>query len=242
MRRFFRRLAWLVLLLLITLAVVLSWEFLMAAAIAGWTALPSAGQQFGAWWNSQTHEIQAVLVAPPVVIIVNAIWFWMSELWRMVLHRWRAREQVYSVTLSRTANKERFDEIKKFVRDFYCLVVRYGRDDYLAAPFASEQEKYEGRLQNRVIKITADYRRDGTAVFRLNLPIHKRMGTQFKCFAVAKNETCVGNVESLLNSAVGIKDVSVGQGIQTDRVYFLVERFAIVATIDQLKNNMIYPE
>ncbi len=54
----------------------------------------------------------------------------------------------------------------------YCLVVRFGTDDYLAS-MASEQERHQGRLINRVVEIERD---------ALLLPVHRKLGTQFKLY------------------------------------------------------------
>lgn len=89
-----------------------------------------------------------------------------------------------------------------------CLVVRYGTDAYVER-LASDQEKYEGRLRNRILKnrvtivrTRADglwpwlgYRwkrfvlgyepmeRESTRIVgNFLLPVHKRLGTQFKLF------------------------------------------------------------
>lgn len=58
----------------------------------------------------------------------------------------------------------------------HCLVVRYGNDTYLR-DMASDQEKYEGRLRNRVINVP----RLGSDT-KLLLPVHNRLGTQFKMY------------------------------------------------------------
>lgn len=93
----------------------------------------------------------------------------------------------------------------------YCLLVRYGTDLYFEK-LASDQEKYEGRLQNRVLKNRTAIRwkfdvKDRITLLKglkyswrrvcgwniveedaewltpvFKLPVHSRLGTQFKFF------------------------------------------------------------
>ena len=127
------------------------------------------------------------------------------------------------------------------VNGFNCLHVRYGTDRYLST-LASEQEKYEGRLKNVVLPIKVEFDRSGNALFTLRLPVHKRIGTQFKCFVSVRREDALGNVEAFLNSCDRIKDVSVSRSVKSNRIYFLLDRFDAIPTIDGHINNMVYPE
>ncbi|KQS03750.1 hypothetical protein ASG11_05400 [Sphingomonas sp. Leaf357] len=64
-----------------------------------------------------------------------------------------------------------------------CLLIRFGTDLYFEK-LASDQERYEGRLQNRILRnrATAADRDNGWVASQFNLPIHNRLGTQFKFF------------------------------------------------------------
>jgi hypothetical protein len=52
---------------------------------------------------------------------------------------------------------------------------------------ASDREPFEGRQQLKVLSITMAFDADDRAIFTLKLPIHKSLGTQFKCFAEARS-------------------------------------------------------
>lgn len=99
-----------------------------------------------------------------------------------------------------------------------CLLVRYGTDPYIER-MASDQEKYEGRLRNRIltnrVTITRTLKEDGllpwlghlwkcrilsydavpagstNIVGKFLLPVHQRLGTQFKLFFQIKADDSV---------------------------------------------------
>jgi|GEM_PF-3671970 len=87
----------------------------------------------------------------------------------------------------------------------YCLVVRFGTDEYLR-DMASDQERYEGRLRNRVIAVEP-----GSEV--VSLPLHKRLGTQFKLYMAAPDPRTARSIYNRLKQArVARKDrTSVGE-------------------------------
>jgi hypothetical protein len=193
------------------------------------------------WWQKQDIKIQIITLSPFITFLTNMVWFWASLLWKELLHRWSARSTVYPFTLTRAATKDRYDKIKHLITGFSCLVVRYGTDQYVST-LASDQEKYEGRLKNEVRPINIHIGQVGDATFILRLPIHKRIGTQFKCFATVKDESSLSTVQAFLNECEGVKDAQVSKSVKSNRIYFLVERFAVVKTIDGIDNNMILPE
>ncbi len=75
----------------------------------------------------------------------------------------------------------------------YCLVVRFGTDAY-RTNVASEQERYQGRLLNRVVEIKPD-------PMILNLPVHRKLGTQFKLYYLLPDEQEAGALWEALKTA-----------------------------------------
>lgn len=74
----------------------------------------------------------------------------------------------------------------------YCLVIRFGTDAYLAT-MASEQERRQGRLINGVIEIGAN--------MILNLPVHRKLGTQFKLYYLFPKKGQAGTLWQALKAA-----------------------------------------
>lgn len=176
-----------------------------------------------------------------VTAVINVIWFIMSGTLRRLQHWWNTKSIVYPIEFQRGINKTNYEEIIKFIDGFYCLVVRHGSDQYIST-LASDQEKYEGRLKNKILPIRVSFDKSGNAILTLTLPVHKRMGTQFKCFVDLKDTNSVGQAQELFDNCDRIGEVSISKSVRSNRIYFLLDRFAEVTTIDFLKNNIIFPE
>ncbi len=125
-----------------------------------------------------------------------------------------------------------------------CLLVRYGSDQYLER-MASDSEKYFGRLRNEIIDV--EVVRDeaaGVINFVLRLPVHQRLGTQFKCFVDVLDRTRLQAAVDFLNQSEQITDVSCSAGPRGDaRIYFLlnVPGCAVVKTVEGYENNICFP-
>lgn len=116
--------------------------------------------------------------------------------------------------------------------------VRYGNDQYLST-LASDSERFHGRTRNRICKISTV--RHGSSINILfDIKVHKRLGTQFKLFAECEGDGQV--VVDFLKRQKGVREPDAVAHPTGTRVYFLLDRFATVETVDKLENNMIYPE
>ena len=80
--------------------------------------------------------------------------------------------------------------------------VRFGSDQYLSS-LANDQDKYEGWLRNKVLPIEMRFDVSGNATFTLRLPLHKRTGTQFKCFVTVRHADAVDALKQFLQGATG---------------------------------------
>jgi hypothetical protein len=152
------------------------------------------------------------------------------------LRGWRlARPQTYLVAVGKKRLPFHHDLVKPYV-----LVVRYGTDDYIRH-MASEREKHDGRLQNKAIMINVVTDDDGVSSFKLELPIHRRLGTQFKCFVDVKDEARVPEVTDFLVECPRLHEVSRSSSQFRTRIYFLLRDFAEVKTVEGISNNMCFP-
>lgn len=154
------------------------------------------------------------------------------------LHSWQLRAvQRHTIALAR--KQLPFDH--RILKP-QCLIVRYGTDPYIEH-FASDREKHDGRLQNRRIDVPITEHPDGSTTFRLRIPVHKRLGTQFKCFVDVQNASNVTEVLEFLSGCHSIVSPEHSSNPQhPNRIYFLLRAFNIVESIDQHTNNMCFPE
>jgi hypothetical protein len=201
---------------------------------------PVASQIVAELWSPKT-AIQILAGSAVITALINAIWFAVSSLLQRLQQWWNAKSTVYPVAFSRGMTRARYAQIKDQIDGFSCLHVRFGSDQYLSS-LASDQEKYEGRLRNAILPIPMRFDSSGNAIFTLRLPLHKRIGTQFKCFVTVRHADAVDAVKQFLQGCDRINNLSVSKSVKSNRIYFLLDRFDQVTTVDGHANNMAYPE
>ena len=135
-------------------------------------------------------------------------------------------------------------EVPENIKSLNLLFVRYGNDTYLSS-LASDQERYHGRLRNKIIKV-ADTPPEEGGLIRVWLRVHKRLGVQFKFFVEVEGDP--KPVVDYLKSHDSISDVSANERpamrlgeTPRYRIFFLVDRLATVKTVDGFTNNFIFP-
>jgi len=170
-----------------------------------------------------------------LTVAIKIIWFLISELIKWLKFMISSKIRKFEVKLDLD-----YDYLKSKVT-FSCLLVRYGTDNYIRY-LASEQEKYEGRLQNKIIKLDIEPLGDRSYKLVLSIPIHKRIGTQFKCFVEAESENDAREVERAFEKCDNIEKVDISTSPYRNRVYFIIKKFRIEKTVDELENNFCFPE
>jgi hypothetical protein len=177
-----------------------------------------------------------------VTMVINITWFVLSSLMRHGIRIANRRIRSHSFDLGRAVSREEYNNFTNDISGFYCLIVRYGTDEYLSK-LASDQERFEGRQQLAIRSISMRFDEKGNAIFSLKLPIHKRLGTQFKCFVEVRNLDKVPDVLAMLNNCDHTSDVKQSDSFHRNRIYFLLDQFFVVDTITAgVKNNFIFPE
>lgn len=215
----------------------------------------------------QVHTLYQVFVGSAfVTMVINVTWFVISWMLKHLVRIANRRIRSHDFILGRAITRAEYRKFAEHIRGFRCLLVRHGTDDYLSK-MASDQERFEGRQQLKVlpIKVHFDWSRmkyaplwkrivwrlgwragdDAKAIFKLTLPIHRRLGTQFKCFIVARDAepTTVDAIISTLNVCEHVSDARQSDSYHKDRIYFLLDQFFKVDTITEgISNNYIFPE
>src|SRR5271166_2005493 len=127
--------------------------------------------------NWQNALVGAVITAFVTVIVkLTSIFF--TACYDYVRFNFIPSSYEYEVDLA--ARNPRVFELA----DFKCLIVRYGTGSFLRH-MASPEEKKDGRLQLKILEVPVKKEGDRMTL-RLSIPVHKRIGTQFKCFANVK--------------------------------------------------------
>lgn len=153
------------------------------------------------------------------------------------LHSWHLRTTAkHTVALAR--KQLPFDHR---ILEPRCLIIRYGTDQYIEH-LASDRERQDGRLQNRVIQVPIQAHSDGSTTFRLRIPVHKRLGTQFKCFVDVGDAAITAEVLEFLSGCQNVVSADCSSSpLHPHRIYFLLRTFDVVKSIDGHNNNMCFP-
>jgi hypothetical protein len=168
-----------------------------------------------------------------LTVLVRLVWSVISVLLNKIRYLWMKKVQSFVIPLE---SSETIDSLTRF----YCLVIRYGTDNYIR-DMANDQEKYDGRLQNKIIPINVRKDKENNLSLKLKLPVHKRIGTQFKCFAEVQDSRKVDELCSILEKCRRVYDISKSSSQFKNRIYFLLQDFGTVKTVEGIENNMCFP-
>jgi hypothetical protein len=194
---------------------------------------------FSQFWSGAAIS-QVMFGTAVVATVINVTWFVISNCLRSLVRLSRRAVIPHHVVLGQVP-REKFDKTLKPISRFYCLLVRYGTDSYIEK-LASNEERQEGRLRLKLVPVDVQFDETGNVFFLLKLPIHKRLGTQFKCFAAVEKMDEVKKVIGILEACKHVSDVKQSDSQYKNRIYFLLDHFAIVDSIDNIKNNFVYAQ
>lgn len=185
---------------------------------------------------------QILIGSAVVTTVINVVWFVISSILSAVARRTRLRVKSHVFVLGNSITRKDYNELSRDIAGFYCLLVRYGTDEYLTK-MASEQERFEGRQRLKLVPIRVAFNEEARALFTLKLPVHKSLGTQFKCFAEARSIEQVPIVVERLQKCEHASDVKQSDSYHRERVFFLLDQFIAIDTIQPgVRNNYIFPE
>jgi hypothetical protein len=195
------------------------------------------------WHIDPQSPLYQILIGSAVVTtVINVTWFVVSSSLNAIARRARLRVQLHEFALGRGITRQEYEDLSKNISAFYCLLVRYGTDDYMMK-LANDGERFEGRQQLKLFRIEATFDKSGLAVFKLRLPIHKTLGTQFKCFVEARTLEHAPAALAALKKCDRASDVKQSDSYHRTRIYFLLDQFMIIDTVNAgIQNNYIFPE
>jgi len=182
--------------------------------------------------NSLTTQ-ELLLNSTILAIVFRSVWGLFSEVTNRLRNFISKKVITYEIELGR------YHPETEGLIQFNCLLIRHGTDNYIQA-LASEADKFDGKLQNKIIPIEVKHKEDG-AFFILKLPVHERVGTQFKCFADVSQNLDLDAVRDSLTECEKIYDISKSSSQFKNRLYFLLKDFETINSIDDIENNMCYP-
>ena len=195
-------------------------------------------------------QIFAQFIATPALLsavitgitaLISVTWFVASNVRKRIMRRWGARWEIHKVALGPRMTRQRYQEISQQVSGFHCLIVRYGTDDYMSK-IASDDEREVGRLQNKVRPVELKFDEQGEGILVLKLRVHKRLGTQFKCFVVVPQMANMDQIMTRIRECNHVVDVQISHSQFRDRIYFLIDKFFRATTVEGITTNVVFPE
>lgn len=145
------------------------------------------------------------------------------------------------LVVARGLTRHDFDQVRKAIRGWNVLLVRYGTDDYLRSQ-AGEADRGIGRLRHASLPMKLSLSPTGEALLTWSLPVHRRLGTQFRCY-IATRPGAAGPT-MLTDMLAHYDEIEVLPPDIPDptRLYFLVKRFRIATTAEGTRQNFVLPE
>ena len=145
------------------------------------------------------------------------------------------------LVIARGLTRHDFDQVRKSIRGWRLMVVRYGSDDYLRG-LAGEADRRIGRPRQSSMGMRLSLSPSGEAILRWKLPVHRRLGTQFRCYVLTRKGA--GGLAVLADILKHYDEIEVLQPDLPERrrIYFLLAHFQIITTAEGLRNNYVAPE
>lgn len=145
----------------------------------------------------------------------------------------------HTIAIARGLTRHDFEQIRKGIKAWRLLLVRYGTDDYLRGG-AGEADRQAGRSRYEVINMKLALSNVGEVTLTWSLPVHRRLGTQFRCYIDLREGGVGGGVlTGMLSHYDEIEVLPADQG--ATRVYFLLKRFRTVTAPDGAKQSVVLP-
>lgn len=175
-----------------------------------------------------------------VVLIVWAIWTFLRAVLSTISDMLDVRQAKHTIAIARGLTKHDFEQIRKGIKAWRLLLVRYGTDEYLRG-MASDTDRQVGRTRFEIINMKLALSNIGEVTLSWNLPVHRRLGTQFRCY-IDLREGGVGS--DVLTGMLSHYDeilVQPTEAANPQRVYFLLKRFRVVTSTEGVKQNIVMP-
>jgi hypothetical protein len=145
------------------------------------------------------------------------------------------------IVIARGLTRHDFEQVRKGVRAWRLLLIRYGSDEYLRT-MAGDSDRQAGRTRFDVIAMKLALSNIGEVTLSWKLPIHRRLGTQFRCYIDIRDGGAGGEVLTGMLRHYDEIEVLPSEVANPTRIYFLLKRFRVVTAADGLKQNIVLPE
>jgi len=176
-----------------------------------------------------------------IVAVICGVWNGLMAMGRMIAETLEINGVSNRLIIASGLTRHDFDQVRKSIRGWRLLVVRYGTDDYVRS-LAGEADRHIGRPRHASRGMRLRLSASGEAILRWTLPVHRRMGMQFRCYVLTRKGG--GGLAVLADILRHYDEIEVLQPDLPERrrVYFLLKHFQGVTTAEGSRNNYVAPE
>ena len=173
--------------------------------------------------------------------LVLAVWAALKMIGGQIKEMLEIQSTKQRMVIARGLTRHDYEQVRKAIRNWQLLLVRFGTDDYLRN-MAGPGDRDVGRPRYATAAMSLSLSPTGEVILQWSLPVHRRLGTQFRCFietrhGVAGPSVLTGMLKHY--DEIEILDAAVEN---PQRVYFLLKRFPVVTTAEGIRQNFVLPE
>jgi hypothetical protein len=176
-----------------------------------------------------------------VTATVWAVWTAFAAVGRMIADTLEVQGVKHRLIIARGLTRHDFDQVRKSIRGWRVMVVRYGTEEYLRL-LAGEADRNIGRPRHTSSGMKISLSASGEAILSWSLPIHRRLGTQFRCYILTRKGGAGFSVLADILKHYDEIEVLQPDLPERKRIYFLLSHFPEIASAEGVRNNYIAPE
>ncbi len=174
-----------------------------------------------------------------VTFLVWSAWSILRVVLATISDMLEVQQTKHTIAIARGLTRHDFEQIRKGINAWRLLVVRYGTDDYLRGT-ASEADRQVGRTRYEVINMKLALSNVGEVTLSWSLPVHRRLGTQFRCYIDLREGGVGGDVLTGMLSHYDEIEILPSEP-NPQRAYFLLKRFRSITSAEGVKQNIVLP-
>ena len=174
-------------------------------------------------------------------LLVASVWFTLKLSGSIIMDMIEIHGTKRRIVIARGLSRHDFDQIRNGIKAFRLLLVRYGSDAYLRYQ-ADEGDRKIGRPRYNTLSMKLSLSNNGELTLKWNLPLHRRLGTQFRCY-IDRNIKGT-RAEDLIDMLRHYDEIEIleSEVEEPRRIYFLLKRFPVITSAEGFRQNMVYPE
>jgi hypothetical protein len=176
-----------------------------------------------------------------ITAVVYAVWALLRYVFATAADLFEVTSVRQKIVIARGLTRHDFEQVRKGIKAWKLLVVRYGSDDYLRH-MAGEADRQAGRTRFDVVRMKLALSPVGEVTLAWSLPVHRRLGSQFRCYVDIRPDGAGAEVLTGMLRHYDEIELLPAETQDPRRVYFLLKRFTIITAADGMRQNFMLPQ